>query len=120
MPYHVLGESSGAIRVTVACTRSASARSSGAICAILSRTACSPSAFFAPFLPSARNSAARSFMAARSSALKPSDSVSELFVGIAGLPLDVPARRVAGRLKEGYGLARRPRFLIPARVEADD
>jgi hypothetical protein len=36
----------------------------------------------APFLPSARSSAARSYIAARSSALKPSDSFVALFVGI--------------------------------------
>jgi hypothetical protein len=53
---------------------------------MLSRTACRPSAFLAPFLPSARNSAARFFIAARSSALKPSDSVLAFFSGILGLP----------------------------------
>ena len=74
MPYHVFADNSGAVSVTVTCTRSASARSSGAISAILSSTACRPSACLAPFLPSARSSAARSFIAARSSALKPSDS----------------------------------------------
>ena len=40
----------------------------------------------APFLPSARSSAARSFIAARSAALKPSDSVVAFFVGMSGLP----------------------------------
>jgi hypothetical protein len=39
---------SGAVAVTVTCTRSASTRSSGTICAMLSRTACRPSAFLAP------------------------------------------------------------------------
>jgi len=34
------------------------------------------------------HSAARSFIAARSSALKPSDSVWELFAGILTLPFD--------------------------------
>ena len=74
------------VAVTVTCTRSASARSAGAISAMLSRTACKPSAFLAPFLPSARNSAARFFIAARSWALKPPDSVSAFFAGILGLP----------------------------------
>ena len=73
MPYQVFGASCGACVVTATCSRSASARSSGAIFSIASRAACSPSAFFAPFLPSARSSSARSFMAARSSALNPSD-----------------------------------------------
>ncbi len=53
---------------------------------MLSRTACRPSAFLAPFVPSARNSAARAFIAARSSALKPSDSVLAFFAGILALP----------------------------------
>src|SRR6266700_1134742 len=72
MPYHVFGDRSGAAAVTVTCTRSASA--------------CRPSAFLAPFLPSARSSAARSFIAARSSALKPWDSVLAFFEGILGFP----------------------------------
>ena len=101
MPYHVFGVRSGAFAVTVTCTRSASARSSGAIFAIASSTAWRPSAFLAPFLPSARSSAARSFIAARSSALKPSDSVSAFFAGILGLPSRVGARRRAGLPQEG-------------------
>jgi len=43
-----------------------------------------PVAFLAPFLPSARSSAARSFIAARSPAVKPSDSVLEIFADILG------------------------------------
>jgi MFS family permease len=46
---------------------------------------CSSSARLAPFLPSARSSAARPFIAARSSALKPADPVPEVFAGISGL-----------------------------------
>jgi len=46
----VFGDSSGAAAVTVTWTRSASARSCVAIWAILSRTACRPSAFLAPLL----------------------------------------------------------------------
>src|SRR3954462_10825864 len=71
MPYQVLGARSGALAVTVTCTRSAIARSAGSNFAMLSSRACSPSAFFAPLRPSARSSAARCFMAARSAALKP-------------------------------------------------
>src|SRR3954454_11926209 len=71
MPYQVLGARSGAVAVTVTWTRSAIARSAGSILAMLSSRACSPSAFFAPLLPSARSSAARCFIAARSAALKP-------------------------------------------------
>src|SRR3954469_7199803 len=99
MPYQVLGERSGAVAVTATCTLSASARSSGAILAMLSRTACRPSAFLAPCLPSARSSAARSFIAARSSALKPSDAVVAFFAGILGLPL---------LTLEGFGAAALP------------
>src|SRR3954463_10674162 len=72
MPYQVLGARSGAVALTVTWTRSAIARSAGAIFAMLSSRACSPSAFFAPLLPSARSSAARCFIAACSAALKPS------------------------------------------------
>src|SRR3954449_3042352 len=71
MPYQVLGARSGALAVTVTWTRSAIARSAGPIFAMLSRRACSPSAFFAPLFPSARSSSARCFIAARSAALKP-------------------------------------------------
>src|SRR5919199_708926 len=100
MPYQVFGSSSGAVAVTVMCTRSASARSSGAISAILSRTACRPSAFLAPFFPSARSSAARSFIAARSSALKPSDSVVAVLAGLFGLRSNLgPARENRPRLR---------------------
>src|ERR1700678_2486636 len=102
MPYQVLGDNSGAVALTVACTRSATARSSGVILAIESRTACSSSAFLAPFLPSARSSAARCFIAARSAALKPPDSVWELFAGIATPTFRfVQARRDTGQLNEG-------------------
>jgi hypothetical protein len=56
------------------------------IFAIESRAACSSSAFLAPFLPSARSSAARAFIAARSAAEKPSLPVSDVFVGMIILP----------------------------------
>src|SRR3954468_8182271 len=82
MPYQVLGDRSGAAAVTVTWTRSATTRSSGVIFSMLSRSACRPSAFLAPLLPSARSSAAGAFMAARSSALKPPDSVSLVSVDI--------------------------------------
>src|SRR3954463_14048355 len=84
MPYQVFGSRAGAPSATATCTRSARARSSGDIFAMDSSSASSPSGFFAPFLPSARSSAARSFIAARSSALKPSDSVVALVAGIWG------------------------------------
>src|SRR4051812_40804499 len=89
MPYQVLGDRSGAAAVTVTCIRSATTRSSGVILAMLSRRACRPSAFLAPLLPSARSSAARAFIAARSSALKPPDSVSWVSVDIGRPPLDL-------------------------------
>src|ERR687890_116523 len=54
MPYQVLGARSGAFAVTATCTRSARARSSSAMVAMLSRTACSPSAFLAPLRPRGR------------------------------------------------------------------
>jgi hypothetical protein len=52
-------------------------------------------------LPSARSSAARAFIAARSAALKPPDSVSAVFAGILGFLSSCGARRVAGHLKQG-------------------
>jgi len=58
---------------------------------MLSRTACSPSAFLAPFVPSARSSAARAFIAARSSAVKPPGWVVGLFAAILGVPSGVQA-----------------------------
>src|SRR4051795_10069263 len=87
MPYQVLGARSGALAVTVTCTRSAMAQSAGSIFAMLSSRACSPSAFFAPLLPSARSSAARCFMAARSAALKPSVVVVLVWVDMLVLSL---------------------------------
>src|ERR1700685_316917 len=117
IPYQVFGDSSGAVAVTVICTRSASARSSGAISVMLSRTACRPSAFLAPFLPSARNSAARFFIAARSSALKPPDSVVALFAGILGLPFLTLGGSVSCRPStERLGSATPWRFSIPDRI----
>jgi hypothetical protein len=56
-----------------------------------------PSAFLAPRLPSA----ARAFIVARSSAVKPPDSVVELFAGMLGLPSGVKAWHDAGHLGEG-------------------
>src|SRR3954466_7966609 len=88
MPYQVLGDRSGAAAVTVTCTRSATTRSSGVILAMLSRSACRPAGLLAPPLPPARSPAARAFMAARSSALKPPDWVSWVSVDI-GSPLDL-------------------------------
>src|SRR6266566_7775722 len=117
MPYQVFGDNSGAVAVTVTCTRSASARSSGAIPAILSRTACRPSALLAPFLPSARNSAARFFIAARSSALKPSDSVLAFFAGILGPAFLIVGGWVLCRPStERLGPTTPWRFSIPDRI----
>src|SRR5271170_2893947 len=119
MPYQVFGDNCGAVAVTVTCTRSASARSSGAISAMLSRTACRPSAALAPFLPSARNSAARIFIAARSSALKPPDSVLALFAGILGLPfLTLMGSGSCRPSTERLGPTTPWRFSIPDRIGA--
>ena len=88
----------------------------GAISAILSRTACKTSAFLAPFLPSARSSAARSFIAARSSALKPSDSFLAFFAGISCFLSG--ARRLGGVPALRRKACARPqrRFSIPDRA----
>jgi hypothetical protein len=64
MPYQVFGLSSGALVVTISCSRSAMTRSGSGISATFSRRAVSPSCL--PFV-----SRARSFMAARSSAVNP-------------------------------------------------
>src|SRR5436190_18848346 len=75
IPYQVFGESAGALALTSAWSRLAMARSGGGISAIFARTSLSPSAFFARGLrrDSAFNSWARSFIAARSSSVKPLD-----------------------------------------------
>jgi hypothetical protein len=70
IPYQVLGESSGALALMIAWSRSAMARSGFGISAIFSSTALSPSALPAR---SALASWARSLIAARSSAVKPLD-----------------------------------------------
>src|SRR4051812_20596131 len=119
MPYQVFGSRSGAVAVTVMCTRSASARSSGAIFSIASRTACRPSAFLAPFLPSARSSAARAFMAARSAAEKP----SAVFVGMINDPFGRcwgpgVARAVDQDVRPDLS-PRASRFLTTNRMRAD-
>src|SRR3954453_4683612 len=103
MPYQVLGDRSGAAAVTVTWTRSARARSSGVILAMASRSACSPSAFFTPLFPSARSSAARCFIAARSSALNPSDSVCTVSVDILETPLVVSGLTLARAGERGQG-----------------
>src|SRR5690349_16274533 len=84
--------------------------------AMLSRTACSPSAFLAPFLPSARNSSARFFIAARSAALKPSDLVCALLAGIFTQPFDAagPARCRPSEARLGPMTPRS--FSIPDRI----
>ena len=78
-----------------------------------------PSAFLAPFLPSARNSAARSFIAARCSALKPPDSVLAFFAGILGLPFLTLRGSASGRPStERLGPTTPWRFSIPDRIGA--
>ncbi|MCY1442117.1 hypothetical protein D9M71_584660 [compost metagenome] len=72
MPYQVLGESAGAVAVMISCRRRAILPSAGGICPIFSMMSASPSAFSLPALASAFSSLARSFMAARSSAVNPS------------------------------------------------
>src|SRR4030095_12322566 len=74
-PYQVFGESSGALALTIAWSRFAMARSGAGISAIFASTSLSPSAFFArgPRRASAFSSWARSFIAARSSAVNPLD-----------------------------------------------
>src|SRR5918998_66731 len=69
IPYQVFGERDGAASLMSAWSRSAMARSGSGISAIFSSTALSPSALRA----SAFSSWARSFIAARSSAVNPFD-----------------------------------------------
>src|SRR5688500_16111641 len=76
MPYHVFGARSGATSETIAWMRSARARSSGGISAILARSSFSPAARSLPRFCSALSSAARSLTAARSSG----DSEAVVFV----------------------------------------
>src|SRR5215204_2611076 len=74
IPYQVFGDSDGALALMSPWSRSAMARSGSGISAILASTSGSPS-FFArgPRRASAFSSWARSFIAARSSSVNPSD-----------------------------------------------
>src|SRR5829696_3886408 len=63
IPYHVFGESSGALALMIAWSRSAMVRSCSGISAIFASRSLSPSALFAPRRPRAFSSLARSFMA---------------------------------------------------------
>ena len=78
IPYQVFGERAGALALTIAWSRSAMARSGSGISAIFASTSPSPSALSARGLrrPSAFSSWARSFIAARSSSVNPSDVLS--------------------------------------------
>src|SRR5438132_6314071 len=71
IPYQVFGERAGALALTIAWSLSAIARSGSGISAILASTSLSPSAL--PRRAAAFISSARSFIAARSSGVNPSD-----------------------------------------------
>src|SRR5215213_4715116 len=73
IPYQVFGESSGALAVMMAWSRSAMDRSGSDISAILVSRSRSPAALSLFARASAFSSLARSFIAARSSAVNPSD-----------------------------------------------
>src|SRR3954469_15611672 len=98
-PYHVDTSRCGASEMTMACIRSARPRSGWDIAAIASRQRSASSAFLAPPF-SARSSAARAFLAAISSALKPESDWVLVLVAI---------RRTLGRQP-------RPGFSIPDRL----
>src|ERR1035437_5921259 len=74
IPYQVLGKRPGAVALMIAWSRSAMTRSDSGISAIFASKSLSPSALPArgPRRPAAFSSLARSFTAARSSAVKPS------------------------------------------------
>src|SRR3954452_24590436 len=111
MPHQVMGARPGAWAVTVTWTRSAIARSAGPIFAMLSSRACSPSALFAPAFPSARSSAARCFIAARSAALKPLLLVVLVWVDMLVLS-PVPGGLVTVVRREARGACRRSVVLL--------
>src|SRR5919109_3720133 len=71
IPYQVLGARSGALAVTMARSRSAMARSDCGISAIFASTSRSPASLSLLARASAFSSRARSFIAARSSAVNP-------------------------------------------------
>src|SRR6266545_33336 len=91
IPYQVLGQRAGAAAVIIAWSRSAMARSGCGISAIFARTALSPAALFLVIRASAFSSRARSFIAARSSALNPLDFllVAAPFVDFSARPFSV-------------------------------
>src|SRR5207244_5371882 len=80
-PYQVLGERAGALALMIAWSRSAIARSGSGISAILASKSLSPSAL--PRRAAALSSWARSFIAARSSAVNPSIVLSVVVVLLA-------------------------------------
>src|SRR3954454_12455128 len=81
IPYQVFGASPGALAVTIPWSRSAMTRSDSGISAIFASTSLSPSAAdLADF-----RSRARSFIAARSSAVNPPDPLPAVAVFFAGL-----------------------------------
>src|SRR5215216_422983 len=91
IPYQVLGQRAGAAAVMIAWSRSAMARSGCRISAILASTALSPAALFLVMRASALSSRARSFIAARSSALNPLDFLllAATFVDFCARPFSV-------------------------------
>src|SRR5215469_6206272 len=86
IPYQVLGETSGALALMMAWTRSARARSASCSSAIFSSTSLSPSAWAArgPRRAAVFSSWAWSFIAARSSAVNPRDVLLFEVVLLAG------------------------------------
>src|SRR4051812_13996503 len=105
IPYHVLAARPGAASFTIACSRSAIARSVPVISAIFASAALSPSALAA----SAFSSRARSLIAARSSALNPFVAVVLLAVFFSAMRATSVHRTNPGRLPALRLVAHRPR-----------
>src|SRR3712207_3387233 len=101
IPYQVFGESSGALALTIAWSRSAMARSGPCISAIFASTALSPSALFFSPRASAFCSLARSLIAARSSSVNPLDFFALIVPSFAGSPMSYSVRqeKVYSRLR---------------------
>src|SRR5215204_5921123 len=100
IPYQVFGERAGAFALTIAWIFSARARSGSGISAIFASTSFSQSALSA----SAFSSLARSFIAARSSAVNPLDALLIVLAGLAGF-LSTMAKPPSSVLKQPENVA---------------
>src|SRR5215212_1666417 len=93
IPYQVFGERAGALTLMISWSRSAMARSGSGISAIFASRSLSPAARFLFARSSAFSSFARSLIAARSSAVNPSDFFALIVPSCAGSSVSCSVRQ---------------------------